>query len=130
MIEVKNVTKSFDGRTVLHNVSAEFYPGKTNLIIGQSGSGKTVLLKSLVGLYRVDVGSILYDGRDVTRMSEADRLKLRQEIGMIFQGSALFDYLTVEENVRFPLDMFSSLSMAQRRARAQECLRQIGRAHV
>ena len=109
----------------MHGITSNFNDGMTNLIIGKSGSGKTVLLKSLVGLYRVDVGSILYDGRDVTRMSEADRLKLRQEIGMIFQGSALFDYLTVEENVRFPLDMFSSLSMAQRRARAQECLRRV-----
>lgn len=125
MIEAKDIYKTFGGHTVLHAVSGVFEDGKTNLIIGKSGSGKTVFLKCLSGLYGVDVGAILYDGRDVTRMSRRARLLLRQEIGMIFQGSALFDYMTVLENVRFPLDMFSDLSLAERRRRAQQCLRRV-----
>lgn len=125
MIEARDIYKTFGGHTVLHAVSGVFEDGKTNLIIGKSGSGKTVLLKCLSGLYGVDVGAILYDGRDVTRMGRRARLLLRQEIGMIFQGSALFDYMTVLENVRFPLDMFSSLSLTERRRRAQQCLRRV-----
>lgn len=125
MIEARDIYKTFGGHTVLHAVSCVFEDGKTNLIIGKSGSGKTVLLKCLSGLYGVDVGAILYDGRDVTRMGRRARLLLRQEIGMIFQGSALFDYMTVLENVRFPLDMFSCLSLAERRRRAQQCLRRV-----
>ena len=109
----------------MHNVSCVFESGKTNLIIGKSGSGKTVLLKSLVGLYDTDHGSILYDGRNVTRMGTRARQQLRQEIGMIFQGSALFDYMTVLENVRFPLDMFTKLSVGERTRRAQQCLRRV-----
>lgn len=109
----------------MHNVSCVFESGKTNLIIGKSGSGKTVLLKSLVGLYDTDRGSILYDGRNVTRMGTRARQQLRQEIGMIFQGSALFDYMTVLENVRFPLDMFTKLSVGERTRRAQQCLRRV-----
>lgn len=102
MIEVKNVNKSFDGRQVLFDISAKFYEGKTNLIIGQSGSGKTVLVKNLVGLFKPDSGSILYDGRDITKM-DTDQMKiLRKEIGMLFQGSALFDSETVLGNVMFP----------------------------
>ena len=91
MIEVKDIVKSFDGRTVLHDVSATFHTGKTNLIIGQSGSGKTVLMKSLVGLLQPDSGSILFDGRDIVTMPGNDVKELRKEIGMLFQGSALFD---------------------------------------
>ncbi len=125
MIEARNISKTFNGRKVMHEVSGVFEDGKTNLIIGKSGSGKTVLLKSLVGLYDVDEGSILYDGRDVTRMGRHERLRLRQEVGMIFQGSALFDFMTVLENVRFPLDMFTTLSAAERRRRAQQCLRRV-----
>lgn len=125
MIQAREIYKSFGDKTVMHGVSCTFENGKTNLIIGKSGSGKTVLLKSLVGLYNVDQGSILYDGRDVTRMSRHDRQQLRQEIGMIFQGSALFDYMTVLENVRFPLDMFTNLTPAERKHRAQQCLRRV-----
>ena len=125
MIQACEIYKSFGDKTVMHGVSCTFENGKTNLIIGKSGSGKTVLLKSLVGLYNVDCGSILYDGRDVTQMSRRDRQQLRQEIGMIFQGSALFDYMTVLENVRFPLDMFTNLTPAERKHRAQQCLRRV-----
>lgn len=125
MIQACEIYKSFGDKTVMHGVSCTFENGKTNLIIGKSGSGKTVLLKSLVGLYNVDRGSILYDGRDVTRMSRRDWQQLRQEIGMIFQGSALFDYMTVLENVRFPLDMFTNLTPAERKHRAQQCLRRV-----
>ncbi len=125
MIEARDISKSFGEKTVMHNVSCVFESGKTNLIIGKSGSGKTVLLKSLVGLYDTDRGSILYDGRNVTRMGTRARQQLRQEIGMIFQGSALFDYMTVLENVRFPLDMFTKLSVGERTRMAQQCLRRV-----
>ena len=125
MIEARDISKSFGEKTVMHNVSCVFESGKTNLIIGKSGSGKTVLLKSLVGLYDTDRGSLLYDGRNVTRMGTRARQQLRQEIGMIFQGSALFDYMTVLENVRFPLDMFTKLSVGERTRRAQQCLRRV-----
>lgn len=125
MIQAHEIYKSFGDKTVMHGVSCTFENGKTNLIIGKSGSGKTVLLKSLVGLYDVDRGSILYDDRDVTRMSRRERQQLRQEIGMIFQGSALFDYMTVLENVRFPLDMFTNLTASERKHRAQQCLRRV-----
>ena len=108
MIEVKNITKSFDGRTILHDVSATFHTGKTNLIIGQSGSGKTVLVKSLVGLLRPEQGQILYDGRDLLQMDANQVKALRKEIGMLFQGSALFDSETVLGNVMFPLTMFTT----------------------
>ncbi|SFE03608.1 ABC transporter ATP-binding protein [Thermophagus xiamenensis] len=125
MIEVKNVYKSFDGVEVLKNVSARFEPGKVNLIIGRSGSGKTVLLKSIVGLHEVDKGEIIYDGRSFTNMSEKDRKQIRKEIGMLFQGSALFDSKTVEENVRFPLDVFSDLSVAEKKERTNFCLKRV-----
>ena len=125
MIEVKNVTKSFDGRTVLRNVSAEFYPGKTNLIIGQSGSGKTVLMKSLVGLLRPEEGQILFDGRDMMRMNISEQKELRKEIGMLFQGSALFDSETVLGNVMFPLRMFTDQSYDEMRSRALFCLERV-----
>ncbi len=125
MIEVKNVTKSFDGKTILHNIDATFYAGKTNLIIGQSGSGKTVLMKSIVGLVKPEVGEILYDGRDVMKM-DVDQIKeLRKEIGMLFQGSALFDSETVLGNVMFPLIMFTKMSQAEIKDRAQFCLERV-----
>ena len=122
MIEVKHVNKSFDGRQVLFDISAKFYEGKTNLIIGQSGSGKTVLVKNLVGLFRPDSGEILYDGRDITAMEQKQMKELRKEIGMLFQGSALFDSETVLGNVMFPLKIFSSMSREEQRERAQFCI--------
>lgn len=125
MIEVKNITKSFDGKTILHDVSATFYTGKTNLIIGQSGSGKTVLMKSLVGLLRPEQGEILYDGRDLLKMDETQTKALRQEIGMLFQGSALFDSETVLGNVMFPLIMFSDMTKVEMTERAQFCLERV-----
>ncbi len=122
MIEVKNVTKAFDGKTILHSVDATFETGKTNLIIGQSGSGKTVLMKSIVGLIRPDEGEILYDGRDLLKMNEKQVKNLRREIGMLFQGSALFDSETVLGNVMFPLVMFSDMTHEEMIARARFCL--------
>jgi phospholipid/cholesterol/gamma-HCH transport system ATP-binding protein len=102
MIEVKSVNKSFEGNQVLKNISTTFETGKTNLIIGQSGSGKTVLMKSVVGIHRVDTGEILYDGRNITNLKRKELNHLRQEIGMLFQGAALFDSMTVLRNVLFP----------------------------
>lgn len=125
MIEVKNITKSFDGKTILHDVSATFYSGKTNLIIGQSGSGKTVLLKSIIGLLRPESGEILYDGRDIMRMNPKQAKELRKEIGMLFQGSALFDSETVLGNVMFPLTMFTNMRYNEIRDRARFCLERV-----
>lgn len=125
MIEVKNVTKSFDDKTILHGVNATFHTGKTNLIIGQSGSGKTVLMKSLVGLIKPEQGQILYDGRDLLQMGQHQIRSLREEIGMLFQGSALFDSETVLGNVMFPLIMFSKMSPAEMRERAEFCLERV-----
>ena len=122
MIEVKNLTKSFEDKTVLDNINARFETGKTNLIIGQSGSGKTVLMKNLVGLLSPTTGEVLYDGRDFVTMTKKDQVMMRREMGMIFQGSALFDSLSVLENVQFPLDMFSKMNYNERVRRAQECL--------
>ena len=110
MIEVQNISKSFNGVEVLHGISAVFETGKTNLIIGQSGSGKTVLMKSIIALHRVDQGRILYDGRNVPDMRSRELKLLRREMGMLFQGSALFDSMTVGENVMYPLEMFSGKS--------------------
>ncbi|BBE17611.1 methionine ABC transporter ATP-binding protein [Aquipluma nitroreducens] len=122
MIEIKNIYKSFENKDVLKNISKVFNQGETNLIIGRSGSGKTVLLKSIVGLHEVDKGQILYDNRDFTSMGQKLRKKLRQEMGMVFQGGALFDSLTVEENVRFPLDMFSELTSLEKQKQVDFCL--------
>ena len=122
MIEVKNLYKSFDGVEVLKDISTVFEDGKTNLIIGQSGSGKTVLMKNLVGLFDPTAGQILYDGRDFVRMSKQEKVHMRREMGMIFQSAALFDSLTVLENVMFPLDMFSSMNLRERQKRAMDCL--------
>lgn len=125
MIEVKNVVKAFDGRTVLHDINATFYTGKTNLIIGQSGSGKTVLMKSLVGLLRPDQGQILFDGRNLLSMNSEEVKNLRKEIGMLFQGSALFDSETVLGNVMFPLVMFTEMSKEEMTERALFCLERV-----
>lgn len=125
MIEVKNVVKSFDDKTILHGVSATFHTGKTNLIIGQSGSGKTVLMKSIVGLVTPEQGEILYDGRDLLQMNGDQIKELRKEIGMLFQGSALFDSETVLGNVMFPLIMFTKMSQAEMRDRALFCLERV-----
>lgn len=125
MIEVKNITKSFDGVTVLHDVSATFETGKTNLIIGQSGSGKTVMLKSLVGLMRPEEGEILFDGRDIMTMNSEEVKNLRKEIGMLFQGSALFDSETVLGNVMFPLIMFTDMTRGEMLDRAAFCLERV-----
>lgn len=125
MIEVKNITKSFEGRTVLNNISAVFETGKTNLIIGRSGSGKTVLIKNIIGLMKPDSGEILYDGRELTSMGKLELNMLRREMGMLFQGSALFDSMTVLENVMFPLNMFSKESFKERERRAMFCLERV-----
>ena len=126
MIEVKDIEKSFDGVKVLKGVSATFETGKINLIIGQSGSGKTVLMKSLVGLVRPEHGAILYDGRDLMTMDATQLCQLRTEIGMLFQGSALFDNETVMGNVMFPLKMFSPMSHQEQVKRAQFCIDRVG----
>ncbi len=125
MIEVVNISKSFDDNLVLNDISATFEAGKTNLIIGQSGSGKTVLLKAIVGLHEVDQGEIIYDNRSFSKMNARQRKDIRKEIGMLFQGSALFDSMTVEENVRFPLEVFSEMSFEERRERANFCLQRV-----
>ncbi|KGN66929.1 MULTISPECIES: ABC transporter ATP-binding protein [unclassified Porphyromonas] len=125
MIEIKNVQKSFGGKDVLRGISATFESGKTSLIIGKSGAGKTVLLKSIVGLVFPDKGEVLYDGNSIYNLSENEMKKLRQEVGMLFQGSALFDSMTILENVMFPLDMFSPLPKAQRISVAKECLARV-----
>ena len=122
MIEIKNLCKSFEEKEVLKNISATFENGRTNLIIGQSGSGKTVLMKKLVGLLDPTSGQVLYDGRDFVAMSKREKIELRREMGMIFQSAALFDSMTVLENVMFPLDMFSNMNYRERVKRAQTCL--------
>ncbi len=122
MIEIKNLYKSFGDKEVLHDISAVFDSGKTNLIIGQSGSGKTVLVKNLVGLLEPTAGHVYYDGRDYIGMNGNERTMLRREMGMLFQSAALFDSQTVLENVMFPLDMFSSMNYRERVKRARFCL--------
>ena len=122
MIEVKNLCKRFDDREVLKDITTVFENGKTNLIIGQSGSGKTVLMKNLVGLLEPTSGEVLYDGRDFVRMTKREKVMMRREMGMIFQSAALFDSQTVLENVMFPLDMFSTMTLRERQKRAMECL--------
>lgn len=125
MIEVKNVSKSFGDNQVLDDISADFEVGKVNIIIGTSGSGKSVLAKCIVGLHEVDSGQILYDGRDFTKMAVEDRREIRKEIGMLFQGSALFDSMTVEENVMFPLTMFTKMSRKEMLERVNFCLERV-----
>lgn len=125
MIEVKNLNKSFGEKQVLRDINVRFEDGKTNLIIGQSGSGKTVLVKNIVGLLSPDSGQVLYDGRDFVAMRKREQVMMRREMGMVFQNSALFDSLSVLENVMFPLDMFSTKNYRERVKRAQECLERV-----
>ena len=125
MIEVKNLYKSFEDKEVLKDINCCFEEGKTNLIIGQSGSGKTVLVKNLVGLLDPTSGEIFYDGRDLVKMSKKEKVMMRREMGMIFQSAALFDSLSVLENVMFPLDMFSTKTYRERVKRAQDCLARV-----
>lgn len=125
MIEVKGLYKSFGDKEVLRDINAKFEDGKTNVIIGQSGSGKTVLVKNLVGLLTPTSGQVLYDGRDLVSMSKQEKVKMRREMGMIFQSAALFDSMSVLENVMFPLDMFSNKNYRERVKRAQDCLARV-----
>ena len=122
MIELRNLYKSFEDKEVLHDINAVFEEGKTNLIIGQSGSGKTVLMKNIVGLLTPTRGQVLYDGRDFVQMNKREQVLIRREMGMIFQSAALFDSMSVLENVMFPLDMFSDQNQADRERRARFCL--------
>ena len=125
MIKIKNLFKSFNGNTVLSDISITFEPGKTNLIIGRSGSGKTVLLKSIVGLHEIDSGEIWYDNIMFNNLDFTAKKDIRKEIGMLFQGSALFDSLTAEQNVRFPLDMFTDKSSEEKEERVNFCLNRV-----
>ncbi|MBR0196018.1 MAG: ATP-binding cassette domain-containing protein [Paludibacteraceae bacterium] len=125
MIEVKDIVKSFDGHVVLNHISTTLRDGEVNMIIGQSGSGKTVLMKSLIGLHELDSGHILYDGRDIAQMKHKDIRMLHREVGMLFQGSALFDSMSVMENVLFPLEMFSTMTRDEMKTRAEFCLRRV-----
>jgi phospholipid/cholesterol/gamma-HCH transport system ATP-binding protein len=125
MIEVKNLYKKYDDNFVLNNVSIQFEQGKCNLIIGRSGSGKTVLLKSIAGLVEVDEGEIWYDDQKFSHLDAGSKQKIRKEMGMLFQGSALFDSLTVEENVLFPLDMFTSKTRSEKLDRINFCLERV-----
>src|SRR5579871_3394343 len=125
MIEVKNIRKGFGDKVVINDVSTVFKTGKCNLIIGTSGSGKTVLMKCLVGLFEPDSGEICYDGKNFSEMNEEERKMLRQQIGMLFQGSALFDSMTVEQNILFPLDMFTKNTPAEKLKRVNEVLERV-----
>jgi len=125
MISIKNLNKSFNGNQVLSNISVDFEPGKTNLIIGRSGSGKTVLLKSIIGLHDIDSGEIWYDEILFNKLDFNEMKEIRKEIGMLFQGSALFDSLSVEQNVKFPLDMFTGKSEVEKLDRVNFCLNRV-----
>ncbi len=125
MIQVQNISKSFKETRVLTDISIDFHPGKINFIIGRSGQGKSVLLKCMVGLLEPDAGSILYDGVDFLNMDEDQHKAIRQEVGMLFQGAALFDSMTVEENVMFPLTMYSNLTYSEKLQKVNECLERV-----
>ncbi len=125
MIQVKQVSKNFNGTQVLQDINVVFDRGKTNLVIGQSGSGKTVLLKCIVGLLEVDEGEIIYDDIVFSTLNFKERKAIRKEIGMLFQGGALFDSLTAEENIIFPMDMFTEMSTEEKRERANFCLKRV-----
>lgn len=122
MIQIGSIYKQFEGKTVLEDINATFDNGITNLIIGQSGAGKTVLMKCIVGLLTPDKGKIFYDDRNITTLKEKEKIAIRREIGMLFQSAALFDSMSVLENVMFPLDMFSTMTYREREARAKACL--------
>jgi phospholipid/cholesterol/gamma-HCH transport system ATP-binding protein len=130
MIEIKNISKHFGEKKVLEDVSCVFEKGKVNLIIGQSGSGKTVLMKCAIGLFEVDKGSVFFDGRNFSDMSFVERKPIRQEIGMVFQGGALFDSLSVEQNVMFPLNMFTTESYKTKLDRVNFCLNRVNLHNV
>jgi phospholipid/cholesterol/gamma-HCH transport system ATP-binding protein len=130
MIECKNINKTFNNKHILKDVSASFEQGKTNLIIGASGTGKSVLLKTLVGLVHPDTGDVLYDDRNFTQANKEEKQVIRREIGMLFQGGALFDSKTVEENVMFPLDMLSDMSKSEKADRVHFCLQRVGLDHA
>jgi phospholipid/cholesterol/gamma-HCH transport system ATP-binding protein len=133
LIEIRNISKSFNGNAILKNINLVFEAGKVNFVIGRSGQGKSVLTKCVVGLLEVDSGEIIFDGRNFTRMDRWERKTVRQDIGMLFQGSALFDSLTVEQNVMFPLQMFSKMSKSEMHDRANFCLKRVnleGKNHL
>ena len=125
MIKIDNIVKSFDGTVVLDHISTTLADGKVNMIIGQSGSGKTVMMKSIIGLHRIDSGRIEYDGRNLPDMTDKEVRLLRREVGMLFQGAALFDSLNVLDNVLYPLEMFSEMSREQMVERARFCLQRV-----
>ena len=125
MIEIKNIHKSFGDNHVLKDISFKFEKGKTNLIIGESGSGKTTLLRILIGLHKIDQGEVLYDGRDFNQLNSKDKRKLRQEIGVLFQRGALYDFMNVEENIMFPLTMFTNQSYEEKIERVNNCLARV-----
>lgn len=130
MIEIKNIVKSFSGQNILKDLSFTFEKGKTNLVIGQSGSGKTVLLKCMLGLFKPDKGSILFDGQNIVTMSNKNLKKLRKEVGMVFQGGALFDSMNIEQNILFPLQMFSDASEEEMLDRVNFCLKRVNLENV
>ena len=130
MIEIKNIIKSFSGREILKDISFSYRKGVTNLVIGQSGSGKTVLLKCLLGLHKPEQGSILFDGEDIVTMSSNNLKRLRKEVGMVFQGGALFDSMNIEQNVLFPLQMFSDMSKEEMLDRVNFCLKRVNLENV
>jgi len=125
VIEVKNISKSFEGQEILKGITTTFEKGKTNLIIGQSGSGKTVLMKCCIGLFDVDKGDITFDGRQFSGLNEKKKRNIRKEMGVLFQGGALFDSFTVEENVMFPLNMFTKMSFEEKRDRVNDVLKRV-----
>ena len=125
MIELKNIHKSCDGRVILDDITANMQAGKCNLIIGTSGSGKTVLTKCMVGLFQPDSGEIIFDGKSIIDMANEEKKLLRQQIGMLFQGAALFDSMTVEQNILFPLDMFTQFTQAEKKKRVNEVLEKV-----
>ena len=125
MIEINNINKSFGKNEILKNISFSFERGKTNLIIGESGSGKTTLLRILIGLHKINSGNILYDGRDFTKLQIKEKRKLRQEIGVLFQRGALYDFMNVEENIMFPLTMFTNNSDEEKLERVNDCLKRV-----
>jgi len=130
MIEIKNIIKSFSGREILKDISFSYRKGVTNLVIGQSGSGKTILLKCLLGLHKPEQGSILFDGEDIVTMSSNNLKRLRKEVGMVFQGGALFDSMNIEQNVLFPLQMFSDMSKEEMIDRVNFCLKRVNLENV